>query len=602
MRNTSHVLIGVLIGAIAPSVTTAEPLVTKGTVDAVTVYRGQAYVTRLVDVSGPAGLREVVVSDLPEHVVPGSIYAEPVASIDVRSVRYRVRPIQDDIRQDVRELDAALATTGEKLEANRRHIALVAEQQTYLDQLALFIAPTVNVELSKGVLDTDTVTSLTSFLFEQRSRLAEEGLTLRREQREWKREEELLQRKRSVLTGSSARTVREAVVFLDRGEGENAQFRLRYMVRNASWSPSYSVRSDLSHSNVVLEYYASVHQMSGESWDDVTMMLSTATPSLAARAPVLEPLRVSLSSPANTNFQEARRDLKQRQQQVAGSRGKKGFVQGELLDDLDSRFSFAVDGLIELDFDRELNQLAARLQVLDLVARENLRRERARPRPVAEEGVSLSYQLSSRTTLPSRSDQQLIRIASLPLEGEFYKLAIPVLTAFVYDEARLTNKSDVVLLAGPVSTYVDGQFVGHGDIPVVATGEDFNIGFGIDPSLRARRELIEKRQSQQGGNRVVHITYRLEIDNFGSDPVSVRLVDRLPVQDATSVALELLSSGQELSDDPLYQSTDRKNNILRWDVEVPANAVGPESFGLEFQYKLEYDKQMTLVALAGVGK
>ena len=66
-------------------------------------------------------------------------------------------------------------------------------------------------------------------------------------------------------------------------------------------------------------------------------------------------------------------------------------------------------------------------------------------------------QLASRTSLPSRSDRQLIQIAALPLKGDFYRLATPVLTSFVYEEARLTNNSDRVLLAGFVNPYARAE-------------------------------------------------------------------------------------------------------------------------------------------------
>src|ERR1051325_4615838 len=83
----------------------AEPQMTKGTLDEVTVYRNQALVTRKIDVAGPAGLHEVVVSDLPEYLVPESLYAESADGVEVRSVRYRVRPVEKDVREEVRELD-----------------------------------------------------------------------------------------------------------------------------------------------------------------------------------------------------------------------------------------------------------------------------------------------------------------------------------------------------------------------------------------------------------------------------------------------------------------------------------------------------------------
>ena len=101
-------------------------------------------------------------------------------------------------------------------------------------------------------------------------------------------------------------------------------------------------------------------------------------------------------------------------------------------------------------------------------------------------------------------------------------MAAPVLTGFVYEEAALSNDGQSVLLAGPVSTYVDGQFVGQGFIPSVAVGEKFTVGLGIDSSLRATRELVEKTETTQGGNRVIDFTYHLRLENFsGKRPTYV---------------------------------------------------------------------------------
>lgn len=60
-----------------------------GKVAAVTLYRGQAQVTRTVPVAGGAGASEVVVGPLPAQVVPDSLFAEGGEGVHVRAVRYR---------------------------------------------------------------------------------------------------------------------------------------------------------------------------------------------------------------------------------------------------------------------------------------------------------------------------------------------------------------------------------------------------------------------------------------------------------------------------------------------------------------------------------
>ena len=55
--------------------------------------------------------------------------------------------------------------------------------------------------------------------------------------------------------------------------------------------------------------------------------------------------------------------------------------------------------------------------------------------------------------------------------------------------------------------------------------------------------------------------------------------------------------GQELSKDATYEQTERKKGILRWDVTVPAQAIGVKSLALEYQFRMEYDKLMTVTGM-----
>ena len=595
----------VVVGCLPYAAQAVEVMEARGKVDAVTVYRGQALVTRLVDLPGPAGLREIVVTDLPEHVVPASIHAESADGLEVRSVRYRVRPVPDDVRAEVRKLDEQIRDVQDRLAANQRHQELAAEQAAYLAKLEQFVAPTANVELTKGVLNAETLKALSEFLFAQRTALAENGLRAAVEERDLNAQLELFQRQRQELTGSSARTAREAVVLANL-QAAGGQLRLRYLVDSATWSPFYNIRAGADRAQVLVEYNASIQQLSGEDWTDVAMTLSTATPSLVSKAPVLTPLRVALHSFEEgkggkaEGYQQARQRLIKEQTQVEFQRFN-GYLNAVQTAE-GQQAVLAVDGAQggqgQAD-DSNLNRLAGELQNLDLTSTERIARKGEKA-PKLEEEVTVTYQVAARTTLPSRSDRQLIQIAPLPMKGNFYKVATPVLTGYVYEEAAFTNASDRVLLAGPVETYLAGQFVGHSSIPTIAAGEDFTVGFGIDSTLRVARELVERKETIQGANRVVDFTYRLSVENFGVQPVAVRLFDRLPKAERADIKLTLAEPlPSPLSTDAEYEHTEKKQGILRWEIDVPAGAKGLEAKALEYSFRLEYDRQMTITGLPG---
>lgn len=575
---------------------------TPGKLHAVTVYRGQALVTRLVEIPGPAGLHEVIVTDLPEHVVPGSLYAESADGVQVRSVLYRQRPVTQDVREEVRKLDDQIRQLNDKIAANAQSMQLLAERRALVEKLESFTAPTSSVELTKGVLNPTTMKDMATYLLEQRKINSDEEFKLKLARRDLEEQLALIQRQRDQVAGASARTAREALVFVNL-QKPNGQLVLRYLVNQATWEPSYTVRAGSDRSNVTVEYQASVQQMSGEDWNNVTMTLSTATPSLIAKAPKLDPLQLELAAltqQVELKHAEAEKlvdELNTLQLQTAQSRKiaypyqrAGGGRPGEDRAQAAERDAAA--------FDDSLNDIACRIQVLEWGAPGDMKKSREKIAKPTVDSVSVTYQLAGHTSLPSRSDRQLIQIASMQMRGDFYKLAVPLLTDAVYDEAVITNAGTMVLLAGPAASYLNGEFVGHGEIPTVAVGEQFTLGFGIDSSLRASRELIEKFETLQGGNRIVDLTYRLAVENFGETPAKVRLLDRKPMSNGSEVRSTLISAKPEISSDSNYVQTDQKKGILRWDIEVPAQAIATSAAAVEYQLRLEYDKQMTITGIA----
>src|SRR4051812_16233351 len=183
----------------------ADPLPIPGTIEAVTVYRGQALVTRLVDVPGPAGAKEVLVTNLPDQVQPGSIYAEGADGVEVRSVSYSVHPVPNDVRVEVQGLDEKIRVVQDKITANQREHQVIQSQRDYLSKLAVFTTTTSTVELSKGVLNADTLMKLSGYQFEQTKALSDQELKSDMALRGLNEELQTLQRQRAQVAGGSAK-------------------------------------------------------------------------------------------------------------------------------------------------------------------------------------------------------------------------------------------------------------------------------------------------------------------------------------------------------------------------------------------------------------
>jgi len=65
-----NIILTLAVIVLATSAVFADVQTTTGTISKVTVYRGQALVTRTIDADLPAGTSELIITDLPEKIVP----------------------------------------------------------------------------------------------------------------------------------------------------------------------------------------------------------------------------------------------------------------------------------------------------------------------------------------------------------------------------------------------------------------------------------------------------------------------------------------------------------------------------------------------------
>ncbi|TVQ56841.1 MAG: mucoidy inhibitor MuiA family protein [Phycisphaerales bacterium] len=560
----------------------ADVFAHSGEIDSVTVYRGQALITRRITLPDRVGVQELLITDLPRRVVAGSLHAEGAPGVTVRSVRYRERPVKQDVSEEMEQLQQQLDAQRDQLTRIEREMELIEEHRAYLQQLENFTAGTARSDLKHGVLNAKTLRELSEYITAERKSLSQNSLALHFEQRDVKKEIEHTTREMNALGTGATHTAREAILIVDRAEGADGELQLHYLVSHASWEPSYTVRSQIDSAELDLEYFASIRQTSGEDWGDVHMTLSTATPSLVSRAPSLTALPVSLRPGAPSGIPGGHAGLPAlRMQQLATDRAR-----NVAAPTTPGQFNQEV-----AKFDSQLNSLADQLQLVELTSDAARQNDATSPN---NEGHSVTYRIAGTTTLPSRPAQQLIRIAQVPMAGDFYQIAIPVLTSYVYEEAHVTNTSDLVLLGGPVSTYVRGEFVGQSEFDDIAIGEAVTVGLGINSNLRSERELINREERVQGGNRVVELTYRLSIQNFSENATIVRVLDRLPKVDPKEIQLTVVDDGVKSDAGIVNHERRDAEGILRWDLEVPGRAIAKDAAVIEYTIRIEHDRQMTL--------
>jgi hypothetical protein len=142
--------------------------------------------------------------------------------------------------------------------------------------------------------------------------------------------------------------------------------------------------------------------------------------------------------------------------------------------------------------------------------------------------------------------------------------------------------------------YKGSDFVGRANLPLVAIGEQFTAGFGVDPQLQVQRQMLDKTRTTQGDNQVLKYQYRLLVSSYKAEPVKLQLWDRLPHGDAEALSASLVKSTPEVSSDPLYLRENRPDNLLRWDLTVEPGQSGEKALAVNYEFRLELGRQMRI--------
>jgi uncharacterized protein (TIGR02231 family) len=554
----------------------------EGKITKAIVYRGQALVTRIIEADLPAGTSEIIVANLPVRIVPDSIYAQAGSDLKVLSVRYREKFVGEDTREEVKKLDLEIENLKREIYHTERRKGHFDNQWEMFIKLRQFVADAKQIDTDRGLLQFEPVKNIAEYILEKADQYIEKILSYEDQLEELKKKLELLAGKRNELTSSSSKTQRQAIIFISSNKSQKASVELNYLVSGADWQQQYNLRANPEKSIVTVEYNAVINQTSGEDWDNVSLSLSTAEPTLVAEAPILAPMSIALFSP-QVMLQ-------------AGQGGLQLDVQAQVERQTSLRRENARKGI---QANQPLNSVAGQIQLFELNA--DMSQLKSYKQQLAEitrnEGVSVTYNLPGLLTLPSRSDRQLVSIASINAKADFYLLATPILTDYVYLQADLINDSDIVLLPGPASMFRNGEFVGKGTLPLVTIGEKFTAGLGIDSPVQVTQELEDKSTRIQGGNQIDTYNYRIALNNYKNTSVKLRLLDRLPYCGDSSIKVELAKTSLPLSEDAEYLRTLKKKGILRCDLELKPNTTAENATIVTYSFTIEYDKNMKLNAL-----
>ncbi len=538
--------------ALQPVTVDMEPINANGSITDIALYRGRAAITRTAELDLKAGGWSIFFRDLPSSATLDSVQASVDGNAKLIAVDTTAFPIEKDNNKLLTEIKQEIKHVEEK-------IAIAQAEEESIKLQASFLETLVKRSSSDKEQAVDLVSfqEQLAFIGKQMATIETQKLANNKLHEELTNERNTLVKRRNSISNES-HVQRDAIIDIVVFAQDTITIEVTYLVNNASWEPSYSIRSSEGGESITIDYDAKVAQYTGEDWPDVNLTLSTAQPQRSASPPKPSPWYLDIQQPTPPA------------QPSAAMRRTRSSVNAE-------------DAAIESDsFELRLGTAATAASVVG-------------------NGPAVSFALPRTVSVPSnKNDKQKTAIASIDTTASLFRVAVPMITDSVYIRSKVTNDSPFILLPGEASIFHGSDFVGRTILPTVAPHETFPLDLGIDPKVIATRTLLEKKTSSTGlfgSSKETLFDYRVTVSNGHDAPLEIHLWDRIPVSQNEDIAVELKNESMQLSTDANYLEADFPRGLLRWDLTVPANSTGETSFVMTWQVDIGRGKNVEMTPL-----
>ena len=316
--------------------------------------------------------------------------------------------------------------------------------------------------------------------------------------------------------------------------------RMTYVVTNAGWTPTYDLRVEKINAPVKLFYKANVFQNSGVKWNNVRLVLSTGNPSESAEAPVLNPWYLSFQPPVVYNKAYANT--------MQVPMGQKEYEERKM-----------VAGTAAPDIKDEQTTLSEYVEV-------------------DNSGINTAFDIDLPYTVPSDGQEHMVAIKSYELPATYRYYAVPKRDRDAFLQAQVTNWEDLDLLPAKTNIFYEGSYVGQGYTDVRNIKDTMNFSLGRDKKIVVRREIDKTKRSVKviGTNTRESYAYTISVRNTRKEPISLTLVDQIPVSNDKDIVIE----------DTEYKdgTFDGTTGAVKWILNVKPNETVKEKIGYTIKY------------------
>ncbi|KXH76656.1 MAG: hypothetical protein AM326_06835 [Candidatus Thorarchaeota archaeon SMTZ-45] len=331
-------------------------------------------------------------------------------------------------------------------------------------------------------------------------------------------------------------------VTLEVSSAANIELELTYQSGGASWTPRYDV--DLYPAKAKLRRLAMVVNRTEEDWNDVDLIISTAT---ARPVEAIEGRPFFITAHDPTTIEKAYTTtgkMERRAKPSVAPAGVGAFAPPAPPPEIEEEFADAIETV---------------------------------------SGIAV-YELPKRMTIPSDYEQHPVTLIEENLDSSTIHYWYAEGMAEVVAQDKVVN-NDSVILPGKMKVFSEGDYIGETSITQISPREEFKIGTRVAYDVKAEKKLVEREMEKAGvlrGKLRRSYRYKLEIQNFSKRKIEIEVLDRVPHSLSTEIEVKI--------DWVKLAAKKHELGVIEWYKEIEPD----EKTSIQYNYEVEWEKGVTI--------
>ena len=557
----------------------------------VTVFLSGAEVVREGSVSIPQGNSEIILTGI-------SPYAE-AKSVQVKLASRDVTVLSVNHMYDLANSGATseeMAKWQKKLESLNEQIARISNKVSVVQDELAFLQENRSIKGTSSGINLANLKSVNDYYREQNLNLRNQKLELEKELKQLREKRDIVTKEISQQGELDENPMGEVHIRVDAKRALSCPVELSYYVENASWIPSYDLRSSGLGKPLELSYKATIHQATREDWNRVHLTISSLDPKISNTPPTQKTYYLNYNTPAprytqNKDDQASGMVLfEEDNEPIVGASVRIAGTNIGTMTDLNGKYSITTPssgGSLEISYigckksvipitsqftttyleseDEELQEVvvagyAAGISMDMAVAKEEAPSASRKMRSSAgernstlevkqdERQTAVEFELQTPYSIPSDKKPFILEVKRHSLPATYEYVCVPKADPDAFLLAHIGGWEQYKLLSGEVNIFYENSFVGKTLLDTRSLTDTLQVSLGRDKGIRVTREKeIEKNSSRFLSSKTEETrSWNTTLRNGKSTPIEITLYDQVPVStnDEISVRTENISGGE----------------------------------------------------------